>query len=86
MNKLFLSALIILGTLMSGTHSQAQTVADQASPPPGDHLLNAPYLTPTGETVAHPGESQSGGPTKLDQRIERQDDAIDKSICSNCGQ
>ena len=82
----FLGALAALGMLMSGAAIQAQTPVDPASPPQDQHLLITPYLTPTGEVVPRPGLSQSGGPTKLDRQIERQDNKIDNSICSNCGQ
>jgi len=49
-----------------------------------EHLLNAPYLAPTGATVPHPGASQSGGNTALDRGINREDDKITHGICSNC--
>lgn len=43
-----------------------------------------PYITSTGETVPNPGQSQSGGTTKLDRGIQRQDNKIDNSICKGC--
>lgn len=53
------------------------------APEPG-RLLNEPYLAPTGETVPRPGESQSGGTTPLDRKIQKEDKLIDRGICSNC--
>jgi hypothetical protein len=65
----------------------------QAQPPdpfgPGperkaDHLLNQRNLTPTGKTIPHPGRPQSSGTTGLDRTIEKKDDKVERSICSNC--
>ncbi len=47
-------------------------------------LLNENYLTPTGETVPHPGESQGAPTSELDRLIEQKDNRVDQSICSNC--
>jgi hypothetical protein len=62
---------------------QAQTTgsdtADAAS-----RLLNENYLTSTGATVDRPGESQGAPTTNLDRRIERENNRLDQSICSNC--
>ena len=55
----------------------------QPTPTPGQ-LLNRDYLTSTGATVPRPGLSQSGGETRLDRSIMRQDDKTDNSICKDC--
>jgi hypothetical protein len=46
--------------------------------------VNEKFLTPTGETVAHPGEPQGAPATALDRGIEQPNNRIDQSICSNC--
>ena len=48
------------------------------------HLLRKNYLTSTGETVPHPGESQGAPTSPLDRRIEQKNNLLDRSICSNC--
>jgi hypothetical protein len=57
---------------------------DAAGSRPASGLLNENNLTATGETVPHPGVSQSGGTTELDIAIQRKDDRVERSICSNC--
>jgi len=59
-------------------------VAPELSKPMRGQLLNQDYLTSTGETVAHPGASQSSGETPLDRSIRQQNDRIDNSICNGC--
>ena len=59
-------------------------VAPKLSRPMPGQLLNEDYLTPTGETVAHPGASQSSGETLFDRNIRLQNDRIDNSICKDC--
>jgi hypothetical protein len=73
----------------SGTFAvQAQTIGsdtvDAVSQRRAPPLLNENYLTSTGETVAHPGESQGAPTTDLDRRIEQENNRLDQSICSNC--
>ncbi len=41
-------------------------------------------ITSSGATVPLPGASKSAGQTSLDTEIERHNDHIDRSICSNC--
>ncbi len=48
------------------------------------NLLRQDNITSTGATVPIPGGSKSAGQTSLDTDIERHNDHIDKSICSNC--
>ena len=68
--------------------AQAQTDSSAGVGPSERHkptgLLNEKFLTPTGETVAHPGEPQGPPTTALDRGIEQQNNRIDQSICSNC--
>jgi hypothetical protein len=68
--------------------AQAQTDRSAGVGPSARHkprgLLNEKFLTPTGETVAHPGESQGAPTTALDRWIEEQNNRIDQTICSNC--
>ncbi|MGO9673161.1 MAG: hypothetical protein ACLPSF_03160 [Methylocella sp.] len=92
MRKLALTATIVTA-LMAGVAANAQNsggqnsgglVAPELSKPTPGHLLNQDYLTPTGETVPRPGVSQAPGPSPLDRSMQKQDNRIDKSICSNC--
>ena len=64
--------------------SVAPAVAQDHSQAKPDHLIRAPYITSTGATVDKPGESQSGGNTPLDHRIQKQDNRIDNGICNGC--
>lgn len=48
------------------------------------NLRRQDNITSTGATVPLPGTSKSAGQTSLDREIERHNDRIDKSICSNC--
>ncbi|SFK69048.1 hypothetical protein [Methylocapsa palsarum] len=52
--------------------------------PKADRLINERNLTATGKTVPHPGLPQGSGTTGLDRRIEKKDDKVERSICSNC--
>jgi hypothetical protein len=87
MGKLALAALIFTA-LMAQVGAIAQSdggnVAPELSKPTPGRLLNQDYLTPTGETVPRPGVPQSSGPTPLDRSMQKLDNRIDKSICSNC--
>ncbi|WP_374307276.1 hypothetical protein [Methylocella sp.] len=58
--------------------------APSAQPDASDRLLNRDYITSTGETVPKPGQPQSSGETPAERKIEKRDDKIDRSICSNC--
>jgi len=75
--------LLALGSAFAQDGAQDLKNGRSAAPAP-EHLLNAPYLAPTGATVPHPGASQSGGNTALDRGINREDDKITHGICSNC--
>jgi len=83
---LFLGLLLTMAAGTSAVQAQSSTSDNggPASQPTDAGLLNKNYLTPTGETVPHPGEPQGGPPTNLDRRIEQQDNQLDQSICSNC--
>jgi hypothetical protein len=81
--KLFLGLLLAMAA-GTGTVQAQSGGPDNAGAPRAPGLLNEPYLTPTGETVAHPGESQGGPTTDLDRRIEQKNNQLDQSICSNC--
>jgi len=87
MLKLTLVA-IFYTTLMTGLGANAQNyggyVAPELSKPAPGNLLNKDYLTSSGETVPRPGVPPSSGETPLDRSIERQDDRIDNSICTDC--
>jgi len=75
---------LLCATVTGITVVQAQTGAGPAPRHKAGRLLNENYLTSTGQTVAHPGMSQGAPTTDLDRRIERQNDRVDQSICSNC--
>jgi hypothetical protein len=80
--------LAALAAPIAGVAAYAQSngayVAPQLSGPEPGHLLNQDYLTSTGATVPRPGVSQSAGPTPLDRSIQKQDNRIDNSICTDC--
>ncbi len=48
------------------------------------HLLDRPYLAPTGAVVPKPGEPQTGPETSQERKAQKQDNRITNSICSNC--
>ncbi|MGH6835477.1 MAG: hypothetical protein ACREC9_08000 [Methylocella sp.] len=84
---LFLSDTAFAGARREGNGQVGDTAsytAGAASRRKNTGLLNENYLTPTGETVAHPGESQGAATTDLDRRIEQQNDRVEQNICSNC--
>jgi len=66
------------------TQVMGQDVVAAAQRHRASHLLRKNYLTSTGETVPHPGESQGAPTSPLDRRIEQKDNLLDRSICSNC--
>ncbi len=85
MAKISVAALVFMA-FMGAANAQAGGM-DSAPGTQRDsngRLLNQDYLTPTGETVPHPGLSQGPGVTPLDRNIRNQDDRVEKSICSNC--
>ena len=47
-------------------------------------LVSEQYRTKNGTTMPHPGVTQGEGNTPLDRTIERKDDKVMRSICSNC--
>jgi hypothetical protein len=75
---------LLCATVTGITVVQAQTGPGPAPRHKAEGLLIENYLTPTGETVAHPGASQGAATTDLDRRIGRRNDRVDQSICSNC--
>ncbi len=81
-------SVLFFAAVVGSPPARAQTGGfDGAGPPPAQtdtRLLIEKNLTPTGETVPHPGESQSGGETPLDRTIEQENNAVDQSICKNC--
>jgi hypothetical protein len=83
MGKTALAALVLAALTANGP-AAAQYVAPELSKPTPGQLLNKDYLTPSGETVPRPGVPQASGPTPLDRSLRRQDNRIDRSICSNC--
>ena len=42
------------------------------------------HVTSSGETVPHPGASQSAGTTSIDRGVMKNDDAIQNGICKGC--
>ena len=73
-----------MAPIAASSQSDGAYVAPELSRPMPGQLLNQDYLTSTGETVAHPGASQSSGETPLDRSIRQQNDRIDNSICKGC--
>lgn len=47
-------------------------------------LLIKPYLTPSGQVVPKPGQSQSGPQAPQEKKAQQKDNQILNSICSNC--
>ncbi|QXX76348.1 hypothetical protein [Methylovirgula sp. HY1] len=81
MGALALAAAVTLSS-MDRAAGQNQPLAHDGDT--SSHLLDRPYLAPTGAVVAKPGRSQSGGATAQDRKAQQQDDKITNSICSNC--
>jgi hypothetical protein len=52
--------------------------------PPRDQLINRNNLTPSGETVPHPGVQQIGHESEQKIGAELKSDRDTHSICSNC--
>jgi hypothetical protein len=81
-------AAVVATLAMSGVSASAQSgaggIAPELDAPRPGQLLNKDYVTGSGETVQRPGVPQGSGPTPLDRSIERKDNAIENSICSNC--
>ena len=76
--------MTVSGTLAVQAQTTGSDVANAPSQRRPARLLNENYLTPTGETVPHPGESQGAPTSNLDRQIERENNRLDRSICSNC--
>jgi len=87
MAKISLAAMMFIAEslfALSGTAlAQIQTPAP-TSESGSASLLRKDYLTPTGQTVPHPGASQGAGVTPLDRTIQQRDDWLEKGICRNC--
>jgi hypothetical protein len=87
MPKLLLIVAIFIAPMApiaASSQSDGGYVAPELSKPTPGQLLNQDYLTTTGETVAHPGASQSSGETPLDRSIREQNNRMDNSICTGC--
>lgn len=76
--------MTVSGTLAVQAQTPGSDVAGGASQRRPARLLNENHLTPTGETVPHPGMSQGAPTSSLDRQIWRKDNRLDRSICSNC--
>ena len=79
--SLFLAALVSF-VATGGAFAQANGSTGAPSRGGADPRDNS--ITSTGATVAHPGASQSAGTTSMDRGVQRQDNAIDSSICKGC--
>jgi hypothetical protein len=87
MLKLLLIVTIFIAPMApiaANGQSDGGYLAPELSRPMPGQLLNEDYLTSTGETVAHPGASQSSDETAFDRNIRLQNDRIDNSICKGC--
>ena len=78
------SAVALAATLAFATSAVAQVPSADVRPGHADPYAHDPHITSSGATVPNPGVSQSGGTTPQERAIQRQDNAIDKSICKGC--
>lgn len=69
------------GALAQDQAPAAPSQDDPAGAGPGVRSGN---ITATGQTVPHPGASQSAGTTSLDKGIQAEDNKIQSSICKGC--
>lgn len=78
--------LVVMGVMMMGGPAAAQTTGNPPRVPTqnGGAGIRSGFITSSGETVPHPGASQSGGTTALDKGVERQDNRIESGICKGC--
>jgi hypothetical protein len=76
------AALALLLSVPAIDYGMAQTAVPDGDRSPD--LLTKPYLTPSGQVVPKPGDSQSGPQTPQERKAQRQSDQILNSICSNC--
>lgn len=86
LKTLSISLVVAAWTAIPAAKAQ-ENAPDPFGPGPemkADHLINQRNLTATGKTVPHPGLPQSSGNTGLDRKIEKKDDKVERSICSNC--
>jgi hypothetical protein len=83
-HNIVLAALIFVSievpTGVSFAHAQQMETDAQRSA----RLLRQDNITATGATVPLPGASKGAGETPLDRQINKRNDQIDQSICSNC--
>jgi type 1 fimbria pilin len=84
-----MAKLLLLGAALyafTAAGAFAQAVNAPPAPPDEQHsgLINGGHITSTGETVPHPGASQSAGTTSLDRGIEQEDTQIQNGICRGC--
>lgn len=66
------------------TQDQAPVLPSQDDPAGIGAGVRAGNITATGQTVPHPGASQSAGTTSLDKGIQAEDNKIQSSICKGC--
>jgi len=84
---LFACLVLCLGSLTVGAALAQQSVVAQAVPPlepPRDELGNRRNLAPTGQTVPHLGEPQTGAESAQERGAQKRSDQDTHSICSNC--
>lgn len=79
---------VVLAAL-AGAGALAQTPDPAPAVPAQDEANGGPgvrsgNITATGQTVPHPGASQSAGTTSLDRGIQAEDNKIQSSICKGC--
>ncbi len=80
--KIFLALAIAVGT--PAVSASAQKTLGAIADPPRGQLINRYHLTPTGETVPHPGKSQIGSESTQEKATQERSRRDTHSICSNC--
>ena len=76
--------IALVATIAAVTAALAQVPSSDTALGQADPYARDPYITSSGATVAHPGQSQSGPTTPQERAIQRQDNKIDRSICKGC--
>jgi hypothetical protein len=83
------SRALVFGVLLIPLAFTVEVVAQERSLDSdglhSDKLLIRRHLAPTGAVVPKLGQPQIGPATGLNRQIQRRDDQITRSICSNCG-
>jgi len=82
--KLSATMIALAALTLSAPGAIAQSPGNSQTAANSGGLLRQDYITSTGQTVPHPGESQSSGPSKLDHSLNRENDRIEHSICKGC--